>query len=330
MARPSKGIVARRLLTLIHLMSQSHTRIPLEEIAKTFDISLEEARSDVERLALCGIDDDQRLNIFTAADQAVVWGDLPALNKPIRLSAAESRALVAALDAAGIRSDDPLRHKLMTSATAPNFNHKQIAQMITSSTSSDIGELLKKISQAADENTMLDIMYVAPGQSEPIKRTIEVRILFNEHDSWYVEAWCYTAQGLRTFKVERIKHAELTQRPCSEHKLPLMPRSQTTQRDHEAGSSPVKRALVCVHDMAVLEEGSWPGLEVIDDVTSALAAVGMLAAEPQQDEQDTHRALYVNIPYITEGWLLRQVRGALGALEIVAPAELRDKLGVQS
>lgn len=326
MARPSKGIVARRLLTLIHLMSQSHTRIPLEEIAKTFDISLEEARLDVERLALCGIDDDQRVNIFTASDQAVVWGDLPALNKPVRLSAAESRALVAALDAAGIGPHDPLRLKLMDKATAPDFDQKKIAQMISSSVTSEIGELLKQISEAADKNVVLTITYATPGQDAPSKRTIEVHQLFNDHDSWYVEAWCHSAQGLRTFKVERIQHAELTQQPCSAHELPLMPHDMNALRDHEATSSSVKTALVRVHDTSVLEEGSWPGLEVVDDGEAALMAAGIPVADLQAAQDSFNAPLYVKIPYITEGWLLRQVRGALGALEIVSPAELRESL----
>ena len=69
------------------------------------------SRADLETLSVCGIapyTPMELVPVLVDGDVVEVWGSMPAMRGPVRLSACRGRALAAALAAAGFAADDPL------------------------------------------------------------------------------------------------------------------------------------------------------------------------------------------------------------------------------
>lgn len=58
----------------------------------------------------------------------------------------------------------------------------------------------------------LRLHYHSRGKNEVSDRTVSPQHLVHYRENWYLDAWCHTSKGLRSFAVDRVKHAaELTE-----------------------------------------------------------------------------------------------------------------------
>lgn len=64
------------------------------------------------------------------------------------------------------------------------------------------------VAQAVLERKRLSIRHHNRARDDDTTRTISPQRLIHYRDNWYVDAWCHLRQGIRTFALDAIAHAE--------------------------------------------------------------------------------------------------------------------------
>ncbi|MDO5043740.1 MAG: WYL domain-containing protein [Coriobacteriia bacterium] len=314
MARPSKKDDARRLIALIKFLNESHTAVPLQKIAEVFNISLEQARRDIEIVSMCGINDTQLLGVYTSGDEAYVWQELPILEKSLRLSHKESLALMAALDAAGVSESSELRRKVLLATGASEIDRSRVKSLLSSSELENSGELVERISHAITAHQALEISYASLAftqqaknskDAQAPKQVIEPIQLLNYQDKWYVEAFSRKHGEIRTYRLDRMASLRELQEYFDEvHAIgPTKIIELNTQR----------LAYLAVYDEKVLDYMDLPGIMPIE----AEKIEGVMARD---------HARYYHIPYVSTEFLAHQALASAGALEVLGPPEIRERV----
>lgn len=293
----ASNLRARRLLAILHLLAPD-TETDLTQIAQALDISVEAAARDLELLAMCGISGDaaDMVPIYIEDGRLVVYNPLPALSRPVRLSASEARALVTALQAAGSDEDGPLLTALLEAAGSPETHAADLARVVRSSASPSQTESLRAAVVAREQRHLLRLVYQSAGSDEPTERLVEPISLVNERGSWYLEAFCRKAGALRTFRMDRALSAAVTDEAFAPRRL------SPAGTAFVADDLPV--ATVRLAPGEEFSEREWPGAKI--------------AAENPDGSLD------VAVPFAGTGWIARQVVGRLGGAEVTSPQEVRD------
>lgn len=69
------------------------------------------------------------------------------------------------------------------------------------------GEWFQVLAGAMLQRRGLRLRYHARSRDEVSDRTVCPQRLIHYRDNWYLDAWCHTRKGLRSFAVDRVKHA---------------------------------------------------------------------------------------------------------------------------
>jgi proteasome accessory factor C len=290
---------ARRLLALLPQLHAGET-LSVEALARTLGATPVEVAADLSTLSMCGLPPFSPLelvDVYVEGDAAEVFGDPPALTRPVRLTAEESTALAAALDACGRGPDDPLSAKLLAAAVADTGTG--LASAVRAAVAGgDSGEVHAAVAAAVTRHEVLRIRYQGSGTAEPSEREIEPWMLGNERGIWYVSAHCRRADAERTFRLDRMVSAE----PTGEFFAPpatLTPPQPTFAR----AAADLPRARVrFVPGSRDVTEREWPGATFREEAGGAVTA---------------------EIPYSSAEWVARRVVARLGDAEVVSPPEVR-------
>ena len=294
MAKAPAAEQARRMLVLIGLL-QPGKEIPLADLAEAVGVSVEQVAADLELLSLCGVAPyypNDLVPLYVEGETVNVYGSMPALERRVRLSPPEARALAAALQAAGRTADDPLVSRLLRAAS--DADPHDIERVIRTAVATDPGRHAT-LAVAVDRCEAVRINYQTGGAEEVTERIIEPLALLNERGTWYVEAYCRLAGAVRTFRADRIQAADLTGE--SFERRPVTPPGTALPTDT------LPHAVVRFDAGVDLPEREWPGLRVI-----STDAGGTL----------------VEVPYAGTAWISRQVASFLGAAEVIEPPEVRE------
>jgi proteasome accessory factor C len=276
--------------------------MPLTTLAEELDATPAELASDLETLSVCGVapySPMELVPVFVEDGMVEVWGSVPAMRGPVRLSAAEASALAAALAAAGFASDDPLAAKLLAAA-AGSFDAELLGKTLRTTAAPHATVVFEALAAAAAGNKVLAIAYQREGAAEPASRRIEPLQLFADRGVWYVAAWCRKASAFRTFRIDRIRTAELT----GEHFDPALHDSALaglTPTALSVGDLPLARIRFAAGEE--FSERDWPGATVADELPDG--------------------SLLVDVPFAGTGWVARRVMARLGRVEVLEPEEMR-------
>lgn len=66
------------------------------------------------------------------------------------------------------------------------------------------------------ERKRLHVTYHSRSKDEQSERKVSPQRLVHYRDNWYLDAWCHTSRGLRTFAVDRIRSARILDKPARE------------------------------------------------------------------------------------------------------------------
>ena len=301
MPRPSSSDAARRLIALLGQLTPGMS-VPVADLAETLGTTPEQLADDLGALCLCGITPytpDQMVDVFVEDGMVEVYSPLPAVHAPVRLSPAEAEALAAALAAAGFTADDPLAAKLLAAASA-GFDATALERTLRSAIATHDSAIFETLASAVHDREVVAIAYQADGTAAPTEREIEPLQLFAERGAWYLSAWCRTAGGLRTFRVDRIRTAE-----TSTDKF--LRAVETAGGGAGAPSAfapeglPLATLRFAPDEPFVARE--WPGGRVVDT--------------------DADGATFAEVPFAGTGWIARRVSARLGKVEATAPDAVR-------
>ncbi len=208
MARSTASDRMRRVLAIVPWIVANPGR-HTSEVAARFGLTEAELLNDLSVVFMVGlppyspdalvdvqIDDDGRVSINLA----------DFFSRPLRLTAAQGLALVAASDALlsvpGMDSDGALARAIGKLADALGVDDVNPVDIHLGNAEAEHLELLRS---AVADGQEVEIDYYSFGRDVRTRRRIAPWRVFADSGSWYVHAWCTLADGERIFRLDRIE-----------------------------------------------------------------------------------------------------------------------------
>lgn len=288
---------ARRLLALLpHL--RKGDRVSLAELATAVGCTTEEVASDLTTLTMCGIPPFTPFDLVDLdidGDTVTVYMDPPGLERPLKLTVAEARAVGAALEVAGFAADSPLRARLaaLCSADVPLADlERTVRAGVAPGGAADIYATL---AIAAEEHEKLEIAYYTGSTGRLSERVVHPWALVQRMGVWYLVAHCESVGQERVFRLDRIRgitHTNTTFTP------PGTVSTLVTPDTTELPPAQIRFA----PGAALPDDRQWPGTTF----------------EAQPDG-----STIAFVPYQSVSWIARRVAAYLGMAEVLSPDDVR-------
>ncbi len=302
--RPSDRDRARRLLSLLPHLSRKG-RVRLADLAHAVGVDIHTLAEDLTTLSLCGTDarDPRSLvAVHIDGDEVVTFGEMPALDRPVRLTAAEARALATALESCGVQPEDPLLKRLADAATQVEDPRELAATVRATTSPGGVAHAYSTLVAAAAAHRVCGIRYFSASRGTESDRLVHPWQLLMSQGAWYLRGFCETAGEERLFRLDRITAVRPTGTPFTP------PRGLEAPSGVAPSGTDLPRAeVVFAQDAPDLNPRDWPGTEF----------------ERRKDGR-----VVASVPYAGTGWVARKVVAKLGAAEAVAPSELREAVAV--
>jgi proteasome accessory factor BC len=289
---------ARRLLALLPFLREQRS-VPLAELARSVGCAESEVAEDLSVLSLCGGDErdpSQLVGVIVEDGVAEVFADLPALERPVRLTPAEARALMTALQAIGADGNASLVSKLADFA-ARQVGRDEIDSTVRAAFApGGQAEVLAALTVAAEQHVSVRIGYVSTSGSDA-ERVVRPHALYRWRDAWYLVGFCETAGEQRTFRVDSITSVVSTREPFP------VPDGAPVEASPLPDLESMPRASVrFATDAPDLNDRDWPGATF---------------------ERCADGAVIASVPYAGTAWIARSVASRLGDAEALDPPEVR-------
>lgn len=202
MSRPDAASRLRRLLAILPWIAANQGST-IDEIAERFAVPVGELERDLELVPLCGLPPytPDRLVDLSIVDGMVTVRFAEHFDRPLRLSAAEGFALLAAARALlAVPGSDPKGP--LASAVAKLERTHGLEAGVTVEV--DDSGALDALREATADNMRVEIDYYSLGRDATTTRRIDPLAVFYAEGQWYCSAYCHTAGDERLFRVDRI------------------------------------------------------------------------------------------------------------------------------
>ncbi|HEY5707956.1 MAG TPA: WYL domain-containing protein [Solirubrobacterales bacterium] len=298
-----------RLVTLAGLLIDSAKRgerLGVADLRQRLELTGEELQEDIDLLNVVNFGGGTYvLYAEIVGDEIEVdsepYGDNFA--RPARLLPLEAKALVAAIDLFG---DHLPQGGLQSARTkiikALGHDPSEEGLEIAAGSGGD-AEVARKVNEAIGSSQVLDLDYYKENEDTFTKRSVEPYRLENGKEGWYVECYDLTKEGVRHFKLDRIKEATLS--------------GQTFEPRPE------------VEEFAGVEgwmtHGEVPTAHVARVWVSPERA-RWLREERTVVEELADGAVVVELPYAGTSWLVREILRGAGDLVVLEPDDAREAI----
>ena len=298
-----------RLVTLAGLLIESakqSERLGVADLRQRLELTDEELGEDIDLLNVVNFGGGTYvLYAEIQGDEIEVdsepYGDNFA--RPARLLPLEAKALVAAIDLFG----DHLPQGGLQSARAKivtvlGHDPSEEGLEIASGSGGD-AKVARQVNDAIGASRILDLQYYKENEDQFTKRSVEPYRLENGREGWYVECYDLTKEGVRHFKLDRIKEATISERTFE-------PRPE-------------------VEELAGVEgwmtHGEVPTAHVARVWVSPERA-RWLREERTVVEELADGAVVVELPYAGTSWLVREILRGAGDLVVLEPEDAREAI----
>jgi len=295
--RPDTAARARRLLALLPLLKRGAS-VRLAELARTVGCTPDEVAADLAVLTMCGVppfSPSDMIELDLDGDTVTVYMEPPAMDRPVRLTPAEARALVTALEAAEYDPAGPLVGRLLAAASASVAADELERTVRAGASAGGTADIYTTLASAADERVAVRITYFTGSSGRTSERVVHPFALVVRLGAWYLVAFCETTGEERVFRLDRIRSAERTGARFER------PGSVPTAVAPPAGTLPVAEIRFVVGSM-LPDENQWPGAVF---------------------EHQADGTTLVRVGYQSSSWIARRVVAHLGDAEVLAPPEVR-------
>lgn len=276
---------ARELIALLGALAQEGDTVDAAVISKRLGITLSDAQKLMMLLETVGVDTYTPLSLYSNADGTLSVAFNNGIHgAPLRLSKPETVALNAALNYLQIPPEDTLRLKINEALGNQEISIKSIERAIAPAESAPIENNLRTIARAIANQRRLSFYYKGNTDEVPNKRVVIPLYIKHDDNTWLLQANDLRRNAERTFRVDRISS-------CSTESIPpdtganVGDGAQTISADKvqagiDASESPestpstgtTKLVTLNIFDESVLQEFSWPGLEVVSRDDSCITA----------------------------------------------------------
>lgn len=277
-----------RLLDLVPFLL-SHQGIALTDLAKHFKVETEVMLDDLNTLWMCGLPGYTPLELIDLNFDSgfVTIRNAAPLARVRTMSSSEIVTLILGLDL--------LRGAATTISKETATRIDALSEKLRGLVGVDISirdqsqTLFRTlVATAIKERKLIDLSYYSPTSDRQSERTVTPYHFITEDQVEYFQGYCHTSESMRTFRLDRVRSANLSTREISVENSSL-PESKKL------------RALVKVH---------W-----LD--RSAVESFKLDISEVQGQENLTLDAF-------SEQWMVRAIMASGGALEIQEPALVRE------
>jgi proteasome accessory factor BC len=298
-----------RLVTLAGMLIDSAKRgerLRVADLRERLELTAEELQEDIDLLNVVNFGGGTYvLYAEIQGDEIEVdsepYGDNFA--RPARLLPLEAKALVAAIDLFG---DHLPQGGLQSARTkivkALGHDPSEEGLEIAASSGGDV-EVARLFNEAIGSRQVLEIQYYKENEDQFTKRQVEPYRLENGREGWYVECYDLTKEGIRHFKLDRVKEAA--------------PTGETFEPRPE------------VEEIAGVEgwmtDGEVPTAQVARVWVSPERA-RWLREERTVVEELADGAVVVELPYAGTSWLVREILRGAGDLVVLEPDEAREAI----
>jgi predicted DNA-binding transcriptional regulator YafY len=219
--RPEAAIRPERFARLVTLASiliragRAGERVQIAEICERLQISEEELREDVNVLNVVNFGGGSYVLYaeFKEEEGEIEVDPEPYsdnFDRPARLLPVEAKALVAAIDLIGEHIPEgsltSAREKIVAAlGEDPMEQGLQVA-----ATAGDDSDVARKVSKAIVGRRMIELEYYKENEDELALRRVEPYALTNGREGWYVASFDPERDGVRHFRLDRIKHVNVT------------------------------------------------------------------------------------------------------------------------
>jgi proteasome accessory factor BC len=301
-----------RLVTLAGLLIDSAKRgerLQVSDLRQRLELTAEELQEDIDLLNVVNFGGGTYvLYAEVLGDEIEVdsepYGDNFA--RPARLLPLEAKALVAAIDLFGNHLPQgglqSARRKIVKAlGHDPSEEGLEIA-----SSGGDDTELARTVNEAIAGRRVLEIQYYKENEDQFTKRRVEPYRLENGREGWYVECYDLTKEGIRHFKLDRIKEATLAEETFEPRpEVEELAGVEGWMTDGEVPTAQVARVWVSP------ERARW------------------LREERTVVEELADGAVVVELPYAGTSWLVREILRGAGDLVVLEPEEAREAIAAE-
>jgi proteasome accessory factor C len=294
----------KRMLQLVPFLVHNQG-LHIQDVADRFGITRSELEGDLLILICSGLPQgypDELLDIQWEDDHVFITQSLE-LNRPVRFTVEEACALLTGLETLnglpGVAEGSALESvtlKLMAAAGEEGLRAAALSGPEVSPVDTAALEMIRGAVAAGEQ---LHLVYLSAQTDTLSERDVDPLRLYSMDNTWYFEAYCHSAAGLRNFRLDRIEQLKPNGKPVS---APVLP----------DGGFPAKLFTPNDDDTLVTVQLTARGAGLADDYyaerTVALPDGGLVA----------------EIRFGSTSWLPMFVAQHGGAARILEPAVLAD------
>jgi predicted DNA-binding transcriptional regulator YafY len=298
-----------RLVTLAGLLieaAKKGERLQVSDLCTRLELTRDELQEDVDLLNVVNFGGGTYVLYAEILGGEIEVDSQPYgdnFARPARLLPLEAKALVAAIDLFGDhlpQSDlQSAREKIVAAlGHDPSKEGLEIAPA-----GGGDAEVARLVNQAIAESKVLELSYYKENEDQFTERRVEPYRLENGKEGWYVECYDLTKDGVRHFKLDRVKEARLSEESFE-------PRPEVEEFAGVEGW---------------MTHGEVPTAEVARVWVSPERA-RWLREERTVVEELADGAVVVELPYAGKPWLVREILRGAGDLVVLEPQDARDAI----
>ncbi|SDP60239.1 transcriptional regulator [Arthrobacter sp. ok909] len=306
-ARPRKRTSEdqlKRMLQLVPFLVHNQG-LHISEVAARFGITRKALEDDLRILICSGLPEgypDDLLDIQWDDDHVFITQDLD-LTRPVRFTVDEACALLTGLETLNglpeLAEGGALESVTLKLMAAAGEEGLKAASLSGPEVAPGNSATLETARAAIRSGAQLHLKYFSPQRDTVSERDVDPLRLYSLDNTWYLEAYCHVAGGLRNFRLDRIEDLTPNGRPSAATASP-------------ADSFPVKLFTPNDDDTLVVVQLAPRGTGLADDYyaerTAALPGGGLLA----------------EIRFGSTDWLPMFVAQHGGMVRILQPATLAE------
>ena len=197
-----------RLLALVPWLL-AHPNTPVAEVAREFGVSEQQVRADLNLIWMCGLPGYGPGDLMDVVwhEDRVSLSNAETIAHPLRLSADEALALVAALRAllgtpglVATAAVDSALAKLEAAAGEAAVSADDVAVAVDSVTDPAV---VATIADALAAGRRVHLRYWVPARDEATERDVDPIRMFTSEGQPYFTGWCHLVGDVRTFRLDR-------------------------------------------------------------------------------------------------------------------------------
>ena len=197
-----------RLLALVPWLL-AHPNTPVADVAREFGVGEQQVRADLNLIWMCGLPGYGPGDLMDVVwhDDRVSLSNAETIARPLRLTADEALALVAALRALlGVpglvetAAVETALAKLEAAAGGAAVSAEDVAVAVDSVTDPAV---VSMIADALANGRRVHLRYWVPARDEATERDVDPIRMFTSEGKPYFTGWCHLVGDVRTFRLDR-------------------------------------------------------------------------------------------------------------------------------